>query len=1121
MNFRQLVARSLRFYFLTHLGVLVGSAVSAAILIGALAVGDSVQLSLRERALERLAGAVAVISSGDRYFEDSLAGRIHSVLPSSSGIRPEVLLELPGTAGRQDATARANAISVVGVPPGFLAGVDDIRGDAVWLNTSLARQLNARIGDEIVVRVNKPTALSRDAVISPRDSVAVALRLRVAGTVSSKQGGDLALQASQTPPLNAFVSRSTLALKAGLEGRGNLVWFRSASGKGSAEPNPGIIERLSEALKSAWQLSDAEIRLRPLAPPNSGWELFSRRIFLDPPVVEAANRATADGIPAPQPILTYLVNALGDGGGKEVPYSMVTAAGPPLTPPDLADDEIVLNSWLAQGLKAQAGDSVQLSYFQADTGPRLSERTQRFRVRTIVPMEPPYTDRSLMPEFPGIAKAESTQDWDAGFPLTRKIRSEDEAYWKQWRGTPKAFVSAAAGQRMWSNRFGGQTALRWTPTKAIALPSSNRLQEVVRSRLDPATVGLAVDAVRERVLAAASQGQDFGGLFIGFSLFLLVSSLLLTAMLFQFALDRRSGEIGILLALGWPKSRVRWLLLQEGAALAVLGSALGLGLGIGYARSVIWGLTTIWSSAVAGASLEFHATAPTLALGFVLSVVVAVLAMAMTLRRLIRRSATALLNEGTLDGDLTIGAGTSWLGRGMALGAVASAVALMGWALAGSTSDPGLFFGAGSLWLASGLLWARICLRALAPRGSQTAVDLAGPSATRLALRNLARRPSRSLGALAMLSSAAFLLAAVGVFKLEDPEGPGRRDSGTGGFSLWGRTALPVLQDLNTERGREFYGLTGSNLVGISVVPFRVREGDDASCLNLSRAQRPRLLGVAPQLLAERGAFSFGELAPGIQGTNGWLFLLPSTISGHESETPAVTDAASLQWILHKQVGDTLDYLDQQGRPFKVRIVGALESSVLQGNLIIAESELIRRFPGESGHREFLVETPPGREVAVGKLLSSAMEDLGWESVPTWLRLAQFNAVQNTYLDTFQVLGGLGLLLGSAGFGIILLRNLHERRGELGLMLALGFQRRSLVRLALTENGALLASGLVLGVGAAAVAVYPSLRPGGPPIPWLSLGITLGLVTVNGIIWTWGAARWSMGGKLLSALRDL
>ena len=37
---------------------------------------------------------------------------------------------------------------------------------------------------------------------------------------------------------------------------------------------------------------------------------------------------------------------------------------------------------------------------------------------------------------------------------------------------------------------------------------------------------------------------------------------------------------------------------------------------------------------------------------------------------------------------------------------------------------------------------------------------------------------------------------------------------------------------------------------------MRVREGDDASCLNLNRAQKPRLLGVKPELLTDRFTFA-------------------------------------------------------------------------------------------------------------------------------------------------------------------------------------------------------------------------------------------------------------------------
>ena len=49
----------------------------------------------------------------------------------------------------------------------------------------------------------------------------------------------------------------------------------------------------------------------------------------------------------------------------------------------------------------------------------------------------------------------------------------------------------------------------------------------------------------------------------------------------------------------------------------------------------------------------------------------------------------------------------------------------------------------------------------------------------------------------------------------------------------------------------------------------------------------------------------------------------------------------------------------------------------------------------------------------------------------TGARLAAFQEVQNTYLSIFQLLGGLGLLLGTVGLGMVVLRNALERRSEL------------------------------------------------------------------------------------------
>jgi ABC-type antimicrobial peptide transport system permease subunit len=168
----------------------------------------------------------------------------------------------------------------------------------------------------------------------------------------------------------------------------------------------------------------------------------------------------------------------------------------------------------------------------------------------------------------------------------------------------------------------------------------------------------------------------------------------------------------------------------------------------------------------------------------------------------------------------------------------------------------------------------------------------------------------------------------------------------------------------------------------------------------------------------------------------------------------------------------------------------------------------------------FLLDAPSNQVAQVSARLSRALQDAGLELTPTVRRLEALNAVQNTYLGTFQVLGGLGLLLGSAGLGLVVLRNVLERRGELGLLAAVGFRRRGLHQLVLSEHGALLGLGLALGIGAAAIAVLPALLTPGTELPCGTLGLTLGGVLVNGVVWTWLATRLALRGDLLAALRN-
>ncbi|OHB62753.1 MAG: hypothetical protein A2Y77_04990 [Planctomycetes bacterium RBG_13_62_9] len=233
----------------------------------------------------------------------------------------------------------------------------------------------------------------------------------------------------------------------------------------------------------------------------------------------------------------------------------------------------------------------------------------------------------------------------------------------------------------------------------------------------------------------------------------------------------------------------------------------------------------------------------------------------------------------------------------------------------------------------------------------------------------------------------------------------------------------------------------------------------------------------------------------------------------------AVGDYPTVFWALGKNIGDELEYTDEMGRAFRVRIVGMLASSVLQGSLVIAENRFVERFPSVDGYRVFLVDTPAADVKAVSQKLSSGLRDYGLVLTPTQDRLAAFSAVENTYLSIFTLLGSLGLALGSIGLGMVVLRNMLERRGELAMLRAVGFDRGRLQRMVFYEHWGLMLAGLICGVISAVVAVIPALQSPAGQVPYPALLLTVVGIAASGAVWVWLAGTLALRGRLLDALR--
>jgi hypothetical protein len=402
------------------------------------------------------------------------------------------------------------------------------------------------------------------------------------------------------------------------------------------------------------------------------------------------------------------------------------------------------------------------------------------------------------------------------------------------------------------------------------------------------------------------------------------------------------------------------------------------------------------------------------------------------------------------------------------------------------------FFGAGTLLLVAALLFQSAWLHA---RGFRAIGGLVA-----LGLRSVRYRPGRSILCIALISSATFVIASLEAFRRDGSS------AGTGGFPLLADSELPLIHDPNTEAGRA--ALNIPPLEGVEFIPFRLRPGDDASCLNLYQPRNPRILAPPPAFL-RNARFAFQGVAG--RAPNPWL-LLESRLPG--GAVPAIADANSMTYALHRKLGEEFELAG-----VRYRIVAALQDSLFQGELIVSEENFLRLFPDAEGYRFFLLSTPPGKADEVARALAAALSDYGFVVQPTEARLASFHKVENTYLSTFRALGALGLILGTVGLAAVLMRNVLERRRELALLRAVGYRPRHLFTMVLAENVFLLLMGLATGAVCAALATAPAVTARGGHAPVASLAILLALVAATGIASSAVATAVALRSPLLDALK--
>ena len=1148
---------SLKHFWQIHLTVALCTAIATGVLAGALIVGDSVRGSLRSLTTERL-GAIQHALLADHFFQPDLLQRDNKV--------PAILIN--GTIVAPQTQTRASKVNIAGVTDDFftfwqaetapnLNKAPEHPFNAIVINEALRNELNVHIGDTLLVNMSHAADIHPEFLLGERDvaNAIQSLRLVISDIIPTENVGRFSLQANQSLPFNAFIALPVLQKALGQADKVNAV-FTADTEAISAEELPLTLDALGLRIKTH----------------ENHFDLQSQQYLLKPLLSEIAlTVATENHIPT-FPTLTYLANTI-TANDKTIPYSTIVALpidegefvnllnmhtteaqrlayqqareekkeqvelekdtlkkekrklrsrkkdreqiekinrDLELLDESLHRPEIILNTWAADDLDLKVGDEVPITYYSVSAEETYITETAFFRLRGILPIEGIAADRDIIPKFPGIHDTADMSEWESPFPLDYTlIRDKDEAYWDEYKATPKAFIPLETGKRLWKNRFGDLTTIRLGTVLDTDIQTTRTLFETeFLKKIQPEQVGFQFLSLRADGLQASTGATDFGMLFGSLSGFIIIAVALLVAMLFRVGVEQRSREIGILQAVGYPLAKIRRRFLYEGAAVAGIGSLLGCLLAVGYAKLMIFGLQTWWLPAIGTPFVALHVNPTSLLSGVLIALVVVVISIRVTVEQLGQTSTTALLAGETDFAEVTRTLQTKktksprfLLIARIIAGALIAIIFLFflvfdKWFIDTFGTwivDPIIDFLLFTLTVI-GVGWdvfGRWLKSQRVPRRLNR---------IRFALKNAARQPGRSTTCVKTISLACCIVVAVGANRHDAPLETE--------YAFVAESALPLHHSLNTPDGRFELGFSDkdSELLNASEIsPFRMLPGEDVSCLNLYQPQKPQILG-APD------AITF----PNVHDEFHWRTL---TLKHFEDgRVPAIGDAKSLRWILHHNPNDDFIVQDEFGKPLHLELE-TIENSLFQSQLIISEANFTKYFPSQSGYQFFLIKTPPALREETAQVLEKTLGDYGFDLTSASARLASYRAVENTYISTFQSLGGLGVLLGTFGLALILFRNILERRGELATLRAFGFRRQLLSRMLFLESCFLLAVGMLIGIVAGLVAILGS-QGHLPSFPWVSLTITLLFIFSFGIIANAIAVAVALRSPLLSTLKS-
>jgi putative ABC transport system permease protein len=683
-----------------------------------------------------------------------------------------------------------------------------------------------------------------------------------------------------------------------------------------------------------------------------------------------------------------------------------------------------------------------------------------------------------------------------------------------WTGfesrSPNAFVMPGTIERLTEGELPGGIV---PPTTTIAVSNRGGVEEggaltqqvipLLEEALGGAGSSLRVEPLKQDLLDAAEvAGDQFGQLFLGIGSFAIVAGILLLVNIFVMLAEERKGQLGMLRAVGLRRADLVRVFVIEGIIYSLIASAFGAILGIGVGWAIVTLAAPIFGTGDFALDLTFDVNPASVIGGFCLGLLISMMTVTMTSVRIsriniirairdlpeptVKKARTRALVVGALIAALTIasfvsswGDESAWaigilgppialfsllpllnrvIGRKVAV-MLASAASLV-WGIFGNVITGGQFFDSGEIFafVIQGVLLTFAAVVML----SQTAENFEG-AIRRIAARNLSLRLSiaypiarrfRTGLTLGMYSLVMFTMVFIAV--LSSVFG-GQVENATqqeaGGFDVLVTAAAsnpPTAEQLEAVEGVE------------QIAPLRYGtplfhpQGVDQPTAWFATGIGPEFVDIGPPELEDRLPEFDSD-----RDTYRELLSDPNTV---------IIDSFFLQFgggppVQVIEMGDTMPVLDPvTGESVDRKVIGRTNSGQSFSGVFMSGDSLQEVLGGRATPTRFYVKTDGSaspNDVAValqGRFVTNGVEADSFRAI--------IEESSDANIQFFRLMQGylaLGLLVGIAGLGVIMVRAVRDRRHEVGVLRSLGFLPAAVRRAFLLESGFVALQGIAIG----------------------------------------------------------